>query len=260
MDTELRTLTVERSDTTVTITLNRPAQRNALTAEMIGELHRTLDEVGESDALAVVLAANGPVYCAGHDFAEMYHQDLMSVRRLFASCAAMMETMQQIPQPVIARVHALATGAGCQLVATADLAVASHGASFATPGGKGGLFCTTPLVAVGRNIARKRALEMGLSGDAIDARTAYEWGLINDVVDENELVAATDALVSRVTRGSVASRAIGKRAFYAQIGLDQHAAYDLANEVMAAASLIDDAQEGIAAFLEKRPAVWTRGA
>ncbi len=258
MDSPLRTLTVERSDATVTITLNRPAQRNALTTEMIGELHRTLTEVGNSDALAVVLAANGPVYCAGHDFAEMYHQDLVSVRRLFASCTAMMDTMQQIPQPVIARVHALATGAGCQLVASADLAVASHGARFATPGGKGGLFCTTPLVAVGRAIGRKRALEMGLSGDAIDARTAYEWGLVNDVVDEDDLVAATDALVARVTRGSVASRAIGKHAFYAQIGLDQRAAYDLAIEVMAAASLIDDAQEGIAAFLEKRPATWSR--
>jgi len=167
--------------------------------------------------------------------------------------------MQAIPQPVVARVHALATGAGCQLVATADLAVASQEATFCTPGGKGGLFCTTPMVAVGRSIGRKRALEMAMSGDPIDAQTALSWGLVNQVVPAEELKAATDALLERVTRGSALAKGIGKQAFYAQIGLDQPRAYDYATEVMASASQLPDAQEGIAAFLEKRPPKWSSG-
>jgi enoyl-CoA hydratase/carnithine racemase len=167
-----------------------------------------------------------------------------------------MNTIQSIPQPVVARVHALATGAGCQLVATADLAVASEDASFCTPGGKGGLFCTTPMVAVGRSVGRKRALEMSMSGDPIDARTAEAWGLVNTVVGAPELESATTALLERVTRGSAASKGIGKRAFYAQIDLEQSKAYDYAIEVMASASQIPDSQEGIAAFLEKRHPEW----
>jgi enoyl-CoA hydratase/carnithine racemase len=164
----------------------------------------------------------------------------------------MMDAVQSIPQPVCAKVHALATAAGCQLVATCDLAVAAESAGFAIPGGKGGLFCHTPLVAVARNIGRKRALEMAFTGDAIDAATAADWGLINRAVPDAELDAAVDDLMARATRGSFASKSLGKRTFYAQIGLDQTAAYEYAVDVMAAAATTPDAQEGITAFLEKR--------
>jgi enoyl-CoA hydratase/carnithine racemase len=175
----------------------------------------------------------------------------------------MMQTIQAIPQPVCAKVHALATAAGCQLVASCDLAVAALSAGFATPGGKGGLFCHTPLVAVARNVGRKRAMEMGLTGDVIDATTAAEWGLINRAVPDDELDAAVDDLMARVTRGSPAGKAMGKRAFYAQIDLDQAAAYEYAMAVMAADVTAADAQEGIAAFLAKRkpsfaPPPWPR--
>ena len=164
----------------------------------------------------------------------------------------MMDTVQSIPQPVCAKVHALATAAGCQLVATCDLAIAAESAGFAIPGGKGGLFCHTPLVAVARNVGRKRALEMAFTGDAIDAATAADWGLINRAVPDAELDAAVDDLMARAIRGSFASKALGKRTFYAQIGLDQPAAYEYAANVMAAAATTPDAQEGISAFLEKR--------
>jgi enoyl-CoA hydratase/carnithine racemase len=164
-----------------------------------------------------------------------------------------MDTMQAIPQVVVARVHGLATAAGCQLVATCDLAVAAESAGFAAPGGKGGWFCTTPMVAIGRNLARKHALELALTGDTIDARTAVQWGLVNRVVPDEQLDDATNDLLRRATRGSASSKGLGKQAFYRQIGLDQPAAYAYAMEVMAAASQTDDAQEGVAAFLEKRP-------
>ncbi len=249
-------LLVEREGKTVTIWLNNPERRNVLTLEMLVELTDAFNEAGNSDATGVILAAKGPVYCAGHDFTEMVDRNLDDVRHLFQTCTRMMDTMQNIPQPVIARVHALATGAGCQLVATADLCVASDDATFCTPGGSGGLFCTTPMVAVGRAIGRKRALEMAMSGDAIDALTAGEWGLVNHVVPPEDLESATSLLLRRVTRGSSASKAIGKHAFYRQIDLDQAAAYEYAIEVMARESRSPDAQEGIAAFVEKRPPVW----
>jgi enoyl-CoA hydratase/carnithine racemase len=251
-----RQLQVEREGDTVTIWLNNPKRRNVLTLEVLLELIDAFSEVGDSDATGVILAATGSVYCAGHDFTEMLNRELDDVRHLFQTCTKMMDTMQSIPQPVIARVHALATGAGCQLVATADLAVASNGASFCTPGGSGGLFCTTPMVAVGRAIGRKRALEMAMSGDVIDADTAATWGLVNRVVAPEDLNSATNLLLRRVTRGSSASKAIGKHAFYRQIDLDQAAAYEYAIEVMAIESQSPDAQEGIAAFVEKRPPVW----
>jgi enoyl-CoA hydratase/carnithine racemase len=251
-------LLVEREGEAVTIWLNNPERRNVLTLETLVELTDALNEAGDSDATGVILAAKGPVYCAGHDFTEMVDRDLDDVRRLFQTCTRMMDTMQSIRQPVIARVHALATGAGCQMVATADLCVASEDATFCTPGGGGGLFCTTPMVAVGRAIGRKRALEMAMSGDAIDALTAVEWGLVNRVVAPEDLESATTSLLRRVTRGSSASKAIGKHAFYRQIDLDQAAAYEYAIEVMANESQSPDAQEGIAAFVEKRPPVWHR--
>jgi enoyl-CoA hydratase/carnithine racemase len=216
------------------------------------ELTAAFKEVGESDALGVILAANGPAFSAGHDFADMAGADLAEMRRLLQTCTELMTAMQTIPQPVVAKVHALATAAGCQLVATADLAVAADTAAFAVPGGKGGWFCTTPMVAVGRAVGRKRALEMAMTGDPIDAPTAAEWGLINKAVPVGDLDQATLDLLQRATRGSSLSKGIGKQAYYAQIDLDQPKAYAYAIEVMASASQTADAREGVAAFLEKR--------
>jgi enoyl-CoA hydratase/carnithine racemase len=235
-----------------TITLNRPEKRNALALDVMIELTAALREVGDSDALGVVLAANGPVFSAGHNFGDMAGADLDAVRHLFEVCTEMMDTVQSLPQPVVARVHALATAAGCQLVATCDLAVAAESAAFAIPGGKGGLFCHTPLVAVARNIGRKRALEMALTGDPIDAATAADWGLVNRVVADADLDTAVADLIRRTTRGSALSKAHGKRAFYAQVGLDQTDAYTVAVDEMASAAMLDDAQEGFRAFLDKR--------
>ena len=245
-------LLVHREGDIVTITLNRPEKRNALALDVMVELTSALRDVGSSDALGVVIAANGPVFSAGHNFGDMAGATLDAARHLFEVCTEMMDAVQAMAQPVIARVHALATAAGCQLVATCDLAVAGESASFAIPGGKGGLFCHTPLVAVARNIGRKRALEMALTGDAIDAATAADWGLINRVVPDDQLDAAVADLVERVTRGSALSKALGKRAFYAQVGLDQSDAYALAVEAMASAAMTNDAQEGFSAFLDKR--------
>ena len=247
---------VERTGAVVTVTMNRPQQRNALSLDHLLELRHAFADVGGGDATGVVLAGNGPVFSAGHDFGDMAGADLASMRQLLRTCTEVMDLMQAIPQVVIARVHGLATAAGCQLVATCDLAVAATSAGFAVPGGKGGWFCTTPLVAVGRAVSRKHALELGLTGDPIDAPTALAWGLVNRVVPDDELDAAVAELLGRATRGSAASRALGKQAFYTQIGMDQPQAYAYAIEVMAAASQTPDAREGVASFLEKRPPVW----
>ena len=245
-------LLVSHNGPITTVTLNRPDKRNALSLEMMHELTAAFRSIGESDALGVILAANGPVFSAGHNFGDMAGASLASARRLLEVCTDMMDTVQAIPQPVIAKVHALATAAGCQLVATCDLAIAADTAGFAIPGGKGGLFCHTPLVAVGRNVGRKRALEMAMTGDPIDAATAADWGLINRVVPADELDAAVDDMIYRATRGSAESKGVGKHAYYAQIDLDQDKAYAYAMEVMAANAVTDDGQEGIASFLEKR--------
>jgi enoyl-CoA hydratase/carnithine racemase len=249
-------LLVKHEGSISTITLNRPEKRNALAEDVMVELTAALREVGASDALGVILAANGPVFSAGHNFADMKGASLEDARHLFAVCTEMMDAVQDIPQPVCAKVHALATAAGCQLVASCDLAVASEDAAFAIPGGKGGLFCHTPLVAVARNVGRKRALEMAFTGDPIDARTAADWGLVNRVVPADQLDEATHDLITRATRGSARSKALGKHSFYAQVDLPQDKAYAYAIEIMAAAALTPDAQEGIAAFLEKRKAVY----
>ena len=254
----MSSILVTRDGDIATITLDRPEKRNALALDVMIELTEALRDVGGSDALGVVLAARGPVFSAGHNFGDMAGADIDEARTLFAVCTEMMGVVQAIPQPVIARVHALATAAGCQLVATCDLAVAAESAGFALPGGKGGLFCHTPLVAVARNIGRKRAMEMALTGDVIAARTAEEWGLVNRTVPDAELDEAVLGLLERAIRGSALSKALGKAAFYAQVDMPQEAAYDFAVEVMAKAALTDDAQEGIAAFLEKRPATFTQ--
>lgn len=235
-----------------TITMNNPKRRNALSLKMMTEITAALREVGESEALGVILAANGPAFSAGHDFADMLGQDVTAMRKLLRVCTTMMDTVQAIPQPVLARVQAIATAAGCQLVATCDLAVASTEATFATPGGKGGWFCTTPMVALSRNIGRKRALEMLLTGDAIDAHTAADWGLVNRVVQPEQLVEESQRLLAAATRGSFISKSIGKQAYYAQIDLPQDQAYNYGIEVMASASQVPDAQEGMQSFLEKR--------
>jgi len=249
---------VERSGEFATVTMNRPQRRNALSQAHMRELISAFHDLGGSDALGIVLAGNGPVFSAGHDFADVAGADLMAVRSLLATCTELMTLMQQVPQPVVARVHGLATAAGCQLVASADLAVASGDAGFAAPGGKGGWFCHTPMVAVARNVGRKRAMELALSGDVIDARTALDWGLVNQVVPAGGLDTAVQDLLERVTRGSAESKGIGKQALYAQVDLDQPKAYAYAMEVMAATSQLPDAQEGMQAFLEKRKPRWRR--
>ncbi len=235
-----------------TITMNNPQRRNALSLKHMNELTDALRQIGASNALGIILAANGPAFSAGHDFADAVGQDLVAMRKLLRVCTTLMDTIQEIPQPVLARVHALATAAGCQLVATCDLAVASTEAAFAAPGGKGGWFCTTPMVAISRNIGRKRALEMLLTGDTIDAQTAADWGLINRVVPPDQLVAEAQRLLVAATRGSFISKGIGKQAYYAQIDLPQVQAYNYAIEVMASTSQLPDAQEGMHSFLEKR--------
>jgi enoyl-CoA hydratase/carnithine racemase len=250
---------VKREGDYTTVTMNEPGKRNALSREHMQELIAAFTEVGESDALGVVLAANGPVFSAGHDFADVVDHDHASVRALLWTCTELMTLIQRIPQPVLARVHALATAAGCQLVASADLAVAAESAGFCLPGGRGGWFCHTPAVAVARNIGRKRALEMAMAGDVIDAHTAADWGLVNRVVPDAQLDTAVQDLLERVTRGSAESKGLGKQAFYAQVDLDQPKAYAYAVEVMAAASQLPDAAEGMHAFLGKRQPDWRRG-
>src|SRR5579859_4808764 len=247
---------VDWSGEFATVTMNRPQRRNALALEHMRELIAAFSLIGESDALGIVLAGNGPVFSAGHDFAQVADADLAAVRSLLMTCTELMTLIQQVPQPVVARVHGLATAAGCQLVASADLAVASEDAGFAAPGGKGGWFCHTPMVAIARNVGRKRAAELAMSGDIIDARTALDWGLVNQVVPAGRLDDAVRDLLQRTTRGSAESKGIGKQAFYAQVDLDQQKAYAYAVEVMAATSQLPDAQEGIRAFLEKRSPHW----
>jgi enoyl-CoA hydratase/carnithine racemase len=253
---EFEHVLVDRSGDFATITMNRPQRRNALSMAHMRELIDAFEQVGATDATGIVLAGNGPVFSAGHDFADVVAADLQAVRALLATCTDLMTLIQQVPQPVVARVHGLATAAGCQLVASADLAVASDNAAFAAPGGKGGWFCHTPMVAIARNVGRKRAAELALSGDAIDAATALDWGLVNRVVPAAELDQAVDELLRRVTRGSAQSKGIGKQALYAQIDLDQPKAYSYAVEVMAATSQLPDAREGMRAFLEKRAPKW----
>jgi enoyl-CoA hydratase/carnithine racemase len=250
---------VERSGEFATVTMNRPQRRNALSLPHMRELITAFRDIGDSDALGIVLAGNGPVFSAGHDFADVAEAGLSGVRSLLATCTDLMTLIQQVPQPVVARVHGLATAAGCQLVATADLAVASEDAGFAAPGGKGGWFCHTPMVAIARNVGRKRATEMALSGDVIDAQTAHGWGLVNRVAPAGQLDSAVQDLLERVTRGSAESKGIGKQALYAQIDLDQPKAYAYAIEVMAATSQLPDAREGMRAFLGKRKPQWRHG-
>jgi enoyl-CoA hydratase/carnithine racemase len=251
-----RYLDVKRDGEVVRITMIRPERRNALHWDHLGELQHAFDEAARSEATGIVLGAEGPVFCAGHDLADVESRDLVGVRELLRRCTALMHTIQSVPQVVVARVQALATAAGCQLVASCDLAVAAESAGFALPGGKGGWFCHTPAVPVARSIGRKRLMELTLTGDAIDARTAAEWGLINYAVPDDELDARVDDLLARATRGSRASKGIGKQTLYAHLDRPEADAYGIAVEVMASVSQLPGAREGMAAFLEKRRPVW----
>jgi len=251
-------LLIHEEEGLVTLTMNRPEKRNALSVAMMQELMAALESAGERrDVRAVIIAGNGPAFSAGHDLGELIDRDIEFYRREFDLCARLMHTVQSIPQPVIARVHGIATAAGCQLAATCDLVVAAESAKFATPGVRIGLFCSTPMVALTRAIGRKRAMEMLLSGQPVDARTAAGWGLINRVVAESELIAETRKLALQIAEASPLTISIGKQAFYAQIDLDQQKAYDYTKEVMSLNALAADAQEGIGAFLEKRPPKWS---
>ncbi|GAA1644296.1 enoyl-CoA hydratase-related protein [Nonomuraea maheshkhaliensis] len=248
---------VSRDADFVTITMNRPQRRNALSLDHLRELIGAFGAAGDGDASGIILAGAGPVFSAGHDFADVAEADQDGVNLILDTCRQLMELIESVPQPVVARVHGLATAAGCQLVATCDLAVAADTAGFAAPGGKGGWFCHTPMVAIARNIGRKRAAEMAYTGDTITAAQALDWGLVNRVVPAAELDDAVADLLGRATRGSRASKALGKRTLYQQLSLPEADAYRLATKVMAESSQSAAAREGMAAFLGKRPPKWT---
>ena len=254
---DTRHVLVRDDGAAATITLNRPEKRNALSLELMEELIGVLRAAGADPRVrAIVIEGAGPAFSAGHDLAEMVGRDVGFYQRLFDTCSELMEAIHRVPQPVIAKVRGIATAAGCQLVAACDLAIAADEARFATPGVKIGLFCSTPMVPLSRAIGRKRALEMLLTGQSIDAPTAVDWGLVNRAVPAAELDAAVAQLVDAIARSSPLTVGIGKEAYYAQIELDEHRAYDLTKTVMTMNSLAGDAQEGICAFLEKRPPVW----
>lgn len=241
-----------------TVTLNRPEKRNALSLALMRDLIATLRDLGaRRDVAVIILTGNGPAFSAGHDLSEMTGRSIDEYREIFDVCCELMEAVQGIPQPVIAMVRGIATAAGCQLAATCDLVVAEEGARFATPGVKIGLFCSTPMVAVSRVIGQKRALQLLLTGTPIDARTAADWGLVNEVVPADRLEARTRELAGQIAAASPLVLGIGKEAFYAQLARDQHAAYDYTKTVMTLNALAADAQEGICAFLQKRQPTWT---
>ena len=237
------------------LTLNEPHRRNPLSLAMMDDLTGALTSL-HPDTQVVVIGGAGPAFSAGHDLAEMVGAGEETIARLFDSCTRMMESIQAIPQPVIARVHGIAAAAGCQLVASCDLVVAAETCRFSTPGVKIGLFCSTPMVPVSRAVGRKRALEMLLTGDPIDARTAADWGLVNRVVPEEDLDRAVEELVIAILRSSPTVVRLGKQAFYSQIEVDQHAAYSQTQPLMVKNALMEDAQEGMGAFLQKRPPRW----
>jgi enoyl-CoA hydratase/carnithine racemase len=247
-----------RPDGPVTrLVLDQPKRRNVLSLACMRELLAAFDTVAASSARVLVIEGNGPVFSAGHDLAEMTeHRDDAFYEELFSTCVRVMTRVHELPQPVIAKVHGVATAAGCQLVAACDLAIASDDARFATPGVNIGLFCSTPMVPVARSVGRKRALEMLFTGDMIDAPTALDWGLVNRIVPPDELRSGVDELVARLVRSSAYVLALGKRAFYSQDGLREDAAYDLTCEVMVENAGANDAHEGMRAFLEKRAPQW----
>jgi enoyl-CoA hydratase/carnithine racemase len=245
-------------DGVLRLTLNRPTARNALSVGLMAALLQALERAGsDRQVRIVVIAAAGPAFCAGHDLRELRREPQRAAyERVFAQCSELMLQIVRLPKPVIAEVHGIATAAGCQLVATCDLAVAAEEARFATPGVNIGLFCSTPMVALTRAVGRKAAMEMLLTGELVDAATARGLGLVNRVVPRAELEMATMALARQIAAESALTLAIGKEAFYRQAELDLGAAYRYAAEVMIRNMLARDATEGIDAFLEKRPPTW----
>jgi enoyl-CoA hydratase/carnithine racemase len=255
--TQLEQVLVEHDGPVARVTLNRPDRYNPLGLALMTTLRGTLERLGEdAGTRAIVLAGAGRGFSAGHDLGEMIGREDADYAELFAECSRLMLAVHAVPQPVIARVHGVATAAGCQLVAACDLAVAEEGARFGTPGVRIGLFCSTPMVPLSRAIGRKRALQMLLTGQVVDARTARDWGLVNEVAPAAELDAAVDALVAPIVAASPRTVALGKQAFYAQVERDEPSAYAEMCEVMARNAAMPDAQEGMTAFLEKRPPVW----
>jgi enoyl-CoA hydratase/carnithine racemase len=255
--TEYLNLRVTQAGSAARIVLDRPEKRNALSLELMEEMIAALREASALDTTrAVVIEGAGPAFSAGHDLSEMIGREREFYSRLFDRCTAMMQAIHELPQPVIAKVHGIATAAGCQLVAACDLAVAAEGTRFATPGVNIGLFCSTPMVPVSRAVGRKRAMQMLLTGEPIDAATALEWGLVNRVVPLEDLESAVLELVEAIARSSSYTVSTGKRAFYAQIDRAEADAYEHCTTVMTENALAGDAQEGMTAFLEKREPVW----
>ncbi len=257
MAVALQHLLVEDALPTALITLNRPQKLNALSVDLMRELTAELQRQGEREEVnVIVIRGAGRAFSAGHDLAELVRKTLVEERAVFQACERLMAVVQSIPQPVIAAVHGIATAAGCQLVAACDLAIASSDARFATNGIRNGIFCYTPMVPVSRAIGRKRALEMVLTGNFIDAETAERWGLINRVVPADQLERATLALAAEIGALSPIAVRTGKAAFYQQVDLAQAEAYGLMTEAIACNALTEDAQEGMTAFLEKRKPTW----
>ena len=251
-------LLVEPAGGVVRLTLHRPEKRNALSHSLLAQLGAALDDLaGDASARVIVLAGSGSVFCAGHDLGEMIGRGEDEYRDLFSLCSEVMQKLRRLPQPVIARVHGPATAAGCQLVAACDLAVALESATFATPGVKIGLFCTTPMVPLVRAIPAKAALEMLLTGKPISARQALAWGLVNRVVAADRLDETVAELACAIVAASPLTVRLGKQAFYRQLSLAEPDAYALATEVMTDNALKRDAQEGMSAFLQKRGPNWT---
>ena len=240
------------------LTLNNPERRNALSSETLAALERLLAQLAnDSDVRVVVIRSHGPVFSSGHDLNELVNGDAEDYATVFAACTRVMEAIRLLPKPVIAQVQGLATAAGCQLVATCDIAVAADTAAFATPGVQIGLFCTTPGVAVARSVMSKKAMEMLLTGRAISAQEALEFGLISRIAPPDDLEEEVMTLATQISSTSAHTLALGKAAFYQQIEMDRPAAYQFAGQVMVDNLLADDAKEGISAFLEKRPPIWT---
>ncbi|TMD11960.1 MAG: enoyl-CoA hydratase [Chloroflexi bacterium] len=258
MAVSLNYLLVKDAPPAVTITLNRPEQLNALSTGLMEELTAELErQAARPEVRAIVLKGAGRAFSAGHDLKEMLQGNLDDERAIFAVCNALMATVQSVPVPVIAAPHGIATAAGCQLVATCDLAIASDDCRFATSGVKYGLFCSTPGVAVGRNVSRKHALEMLLTGRFIDAATAERWGLINRAVPRERLDEEISALVTELSQLSRYALQIGKEGFYKQIESTQADAYTMMAEAISCNAVAPDGREGMAAFVEKRKPVWT---
>jgi enoyl-CoA hydratase/carnithine racemase len=254
--TAYRNLLVTEEGTLTRIVLNRPEKRNALSLELMEEVIGALRGASQDESRVIVIEGAGPAFSAGHDLSEMIGREREYFGHLFECCSVMMHTIHEVHQPVIAKVHGIATAAGCQLVAACDLAVAAEGTRFATPGVKIGLFCSTPMVPVSRAVGRKRAMQMLLTGEPIDAATALDWGLVNRVVPREELEPAVLELVQAIARSSAYTVATGKQAFYSQIDRTEDRAYEHCERVMTDNALAHDAQEGMTAFLEKRDPIW----